>query len=144
MSKALECALSLADEFHKAQYLDQVDEKTMKALALLMTSVLDQNESDQVMKALAKIDPEIDVSDITPETIENNPKLTKEQSLRLMFWTLAIIGTLMEMEDPGFMGPMSPAEKEEAEARTKEWAEEMRRDLEQADPAFARYVFGPA
>jgi hypothetical protein len=140
MSKALDCALSLTEEFHKAQYLDDVDPKTVKALAVLVGNVLDPDENDRVLKALAKVDPSIDISDLSPETLEDHPQLTKEQGMRLMFWTIALIGALMQLEEPGFAP--DPADEGKAAAMTKEWAEEMRKDLEATDPAFARYVFG--
>ncbi|GEM_PF-3310205 len=142
MNKALECALSLTEEFHKAQYLDDVDPKTVKALAAMMLYALDLDECDQVLKKLAKIDPEADIGELTEEYIHDHPKLTKEERVRLMFWSLAMAVTLFEMEDVNMN--LGPADKAEARLKAKEWGEEVRRELEEYDPDFARYVFGPA
>jgi len=140
MSKTLQSALSLADEFHKAAYLDQVDPKIMKSLALMIAYVLDQDESLQVIKKLAKVDPALEIDDLSFETIEDHPYLSKDQRVRLAFWSMAILGALLNFE----RGPASsPAEQEELDADSKEWLEGMRRELEENDPAFARYVFGP-
>lgn len=136
MSAAMDCALSLVREFHKAQYLDDVDPKNIRALAVLMDKILPDDEAEHVLKILAGIDPKVRLSDVSFETINNDPSLSKAEAVRLVFWGLAVSVALMQVEGHTDLTP------DEIDETARELAEDIREDMEAADPAFARYVFG--
>ena len=143
MNKTMDFALSLADEFRRAQYLDDVPEKTLKTLAALMDNAMEEEQSDRLLKTLANIDQNIDlkgagIMDIMD--INDHPDLTTAEKTRLMVWSLILAAAALERLLPG---PSADAAGEKTSTRD-EWTEELRKDVEKDDPAFARYIFGPS
>lgn len=144
MSKTFAIATSLAEEFKKAQFLEQVPEANQKTFARAMFTLAEEDESaaNKILKDLACINDAVDLDDEDLENLADHPALSDAEKQRLAFWmTFLIVNNLPENWPENIRSGQEVSE--ESASRATEWIAEMRADVEKNDPEFAAYLFGP-
>ncbi len=124
MSKTKEFALSLAEDFKKAEYLSTVDEVDSKAFVELLM-ILPKEDANEVAAVLLDIPADKD-----------NEDFTAIEQIKVSYFELALLGHLISKANADDNTTTASPEAEQM-------IEDMYQEAKALDPAFAKWAFGP-